>query len=204
MVLMTRFGERHDMWKPSPTSNHIPEPAFGKTGMSRNIFDEISACIRFSDQPKTQGELSAVRYCSKPVNDFVSAVKTHRRTMFTPSEHVCVDESIARWYGQGGHWINMGLPHYVAIDRKPENGCEVQNAACGRRGIMLNIRLVTTAEVEARWTADIEDTELGHGTAILSRLVQTWAGTGRILCADFYFASVEAAEVMGSMSSLAL
>jgi hypothetical protein len=50
---------------------------------------------------------------------------------------------------------------------------------------MLNIRLVTTAKVEARWTAEIEDTELGHGTAILSRLVQPCAGTGRIICADF-------------------
>jgi Transposase IS4 len=64
---------------------------------------------------------------------------------------------------------------------------------------MLNIRLVTTAEGEARWTAKIEDIELGHGTAILSRLVQPWAGTGRIICADFYFASVEAAEVMGGI-----
>jgi Transposase IS4 len=126
LVLMTRFGKRHDMWKPSPTSNYIPEPAFGKTGMSRNSFDEISAWIRFSDQPKTQWELSAVRYCWKPVNDFVSAVNTHRRTMFTPSEHICVDEYIARWYGQGGHLIDMSLPHYVAIDRKPETGCEVQ------------------------------------------------------------------------------
>jgi hypothetical protein len=44
----------------------------------------------------------------------------------------------------------FGLPHYVAIDRKPEKGCEVQNAALGRSGIMLNIRLVTTAEDEAR------------------------------------------------------
>jgi hypothetical protein len=50
---------------------------------------------------------------------------------------------------------------------------------------MLNIRLVTTAEGEARWTAKIEDIELGHGTAILCRLVQPWAGTGRIICADF-------------------
>jgi Transposase IS4 len=129
LVLMTRFGKRHDMWKPSPTSKHIPEPEFGKTGMSRNSFDEISACIRFSDQIRAQGELSAVRYYWKPVHDFVSAVNTHRLTMFTPSEHICVDESIARWYGQGGHWIDMGLPHSVAIYRKPENGCEVQNAA---------------------------------------------------------------------------
>jgi hypothetical protein len=38
---------------------------------------------------------------------------------------------------------------------------------------MLNIRLVPTAEVEARWTAEIKD---GHGTAILSQLVQPWYG----------------------------
>jgi hypothetical protein len=36
---------------------------------------------------------------------------------------------------------------------------------------MLNIRLVPTAEVKARWTAEIKD---GHGTAILSQLVQPW------------------------------
>jgi hypothetical protein len=47
---------------------------------------------------------------------------------------------------------------------------------------MLNVRLVTAAVVEAWWTAEIEDTEFGHGTAILSRLVQPLAGTGRIMC----------------------
>jgi Transposase IS4 len=103
------------------------------TGMSRNRFDEISKCIRFSDQPKMQGEISSVRYCWKLVNDFVSAVNTHRWTLIKPSDHICMDEYIARWYGQVGHLIDMGLPQYVAIDRKPENGFEKQNAACGRR-----------------------------------------------------------------------
>jgi Transposase IS4 len=103
LVLMTRFGKRHDICKPSPTSKHIPEPAFGKTGMSRNSFDEISACIRFSDQPKDATGTQRCSGCWKPVHDFVSAVNTHRRTMFMPSEHISVDESIARWYGQGGH-----------------------------------------------------------------------------------------------------
>jgi hypothetical protein len=64
---------------------------------------------------------------------------------------------------------------------------------------MLHIRIVTTTEVDDRWTAEIEDTELGHGTASLSRLVQPWAGTGRVICADFLFASVEAAELTGRM-----
>jgi hypothetical protein len=64
---------------------------------------------------------------------------------------------------------------------------------------MLNIRIVTTTEVDDRWTAETEDTELGHGTAIQSRLVQPWAGTGRIIYADILFASVEAAGLTGRM-----
>ena len=40
----------------------------------------------------------------------------------------------------------MGLSMYVAIDKKPENSCEIQNSACGRSVIMLRLRLVKTAE----------------------------------------------------------
>ena len=65
-----------------------------------------------------------------------------------PLDEICVDESMSRWYGQGGHWINHGLPMYVAIDRKPENGCEIQNAACGHSGVMIRLKIVKTAEEE--------------------------------------------------------
>ena len=37
---------------------------------------------------------------------------------------------------------------YVAIDRKPENGSGIQNSADGQSGIMLRLKIVTTA-VEA-------------------------------------------------------
>jgi hypothetical protein len=47
-----------------------------------------------------------------------------------------------QWYGAGGDWINKGLPHYVAIDHRPENGCEIQNAACGKTGIMMELHVV--------------------------------------------------------------
>jgi hypothetical protein len=49
-----------------------------------------------------------------------------------------------QWYGTGGDWINEGLLHYVAIDRKPKNGCEIQNVACGKTGIMME--LLTTRD----------------------------------------------------------
>ena len=64
-----------------------------------------------------------------------------------PLDEICVDESISRWYGQGSHWINHGLPMYVAIDRKPENDCEIQNATCGHSGV-IQLKVVKTAEEE--------------------------------------------------------
>jgi hypothetical protein len=33
--------------------------------------------------------------------------------------------------------INVGLPHYVAMDWKPENGCEIQNCCDGKSGILM-------------------------------------------------------------------
>lgn len=94
---------------------------------------------------------------------------------------------MSRWYGLGGDWIDVGLPHYVSIDRKPENGCENQNAACGRSGIMPRLELVTTSKDEA--TKEFEG-EMNPGTAVLRRLVSPWAGSRRIVCADSYFASL--------------
>ena len=43
----------------------------------------------------------------------------------------------------------MGLPHYVAMDRKPENGCELQNSADGVSGVMMRLKLAKTADAEA-------------------------------------------------------
>lgn len=82
-----------------------------------------------------------------------------------------------------------------AIDCKPENGCEIQNSACGRSGIMTRLHLVTTAEDEARHRTG-EERGMLHGTPTLCRLIAPWAGSGRTVCADSYFASVEAAERM--------
>jgi hypothetical protein len=88
----------------------------------------------------------------KLVVDFVKKINEHWANYFNPSEMICVDESMSCWYGQGGHWINHGLPQYVTIDRKPENGCEIQNTACGMSGVMLQLKLVNglTKRVQKR------------------------------------------------------
>jgi hypothetical protein len=49
----------------------------------------------------------------------------------------------------GGSWINEGLPHYVAIERKPDDGLEIQNVCDAMSGIMARLRLVKSAKVES-------------------------------------------------------
>jgi hypothetical protein len=82
---------------------------------------------------------------------------------------------------------------YIAIDRKPENGCEIQNAACGKSGIMMRLKLVKSKEEELTHLKEIDDEGLNHGTVIIKSLVAPWQGLNRIVCADWYFASVATA-----------
>ena len=199
LLIGTRFefGSRADLWSKSPRTKHMPAPAFGvRTGMPRNRFDYLWNNIKFSVQPAaalTAGATGAEQFRWSLVNDFVTAINQHLAAHVTPADTLCVHESISKWYGQGGDWISLGMPMYVAIEPKPENGCEIQNVACGRSGIMLRLKIVTTAVDQA---ANLSDSERGllHGTAVLQRLVAPWAGSKRIVCADSYFACVEAAE----------
>jgi len=204
LILATRFefGSRAELWATKPRSKHMPAPAFGsRTGMPRHRFDALWSALTFSRQPPggpASDDPSGERYRWGLVNDFITAINLHREEHVTPGETLCVDESILKWYGLGGHEIDVGLPMYVAIDRKPENGCEIQNAACGRSGMMLRFNLVTTA-ADQRSNLSAAEADLLHGTVVLSRLVGPWAGLNRIVCADSYFASVQAAEHLGEM-----
>ena len=112
----------------------------------------------------------------------------------TPSDLICVDQSMPRWYGVGGDWMDMGLSHYVARDLKPESGCEIQDAACGRSGIMLRLEIVTATDQTRE--KDFED-EMPHGAAVVRRLVDSWISTKRIVRADSYLASVLGKVVKG-------
>jgi hypothetical protein len=52
---------------------------------------------------------SSAEHRWKLVADFVQYINAHRATNFTPSDLISVDESMSRWYGQGGHWIEHVL-----------------------------------------------------------------------------------------------
>ena len=126
------------------------------------------------------------------VDGFVNHFNEYRKKMMSPAELICVDESMSRWYGNGGEWINCGLPMYVAIDRKPENGAEIQDASCGVSGIMIRLKVVKgVVDREAD-----DNNEMLHGAKVLLGLVLPWINTHRLVCADSYFASVPSAILL--------
>jgi hypothetical protein len=95
------------------------------------------------------------------------------------------------WYVTGGDWINKGLLHYVAIDCKPKNGCEIQNTACSKTGIMMELHVVKGPRQEHLVLENDEDNELGHGCKVILHLLQFWTSAKcHIVCTDSHSASV--------------
>ena len=97
--------------------------------------------------------------------EFVTPFNEYRTQIFSPSGLICADESILWWYGQGGHWINLGFSMYVEMDRKPENGEDIQNSACRRSGIMMRLRIVKSVNNEEEQQDDRGN--IPHGTKVL-------------------------------------
>ena len=104
-----------------------------------------------------------------------------------------MDESISRWYGTGGGWINIGIPVYIAIDCKPKTGCEIHNSAFGKIGVMLRLLIVKSTEELDLHTLE-NDECIEHGNKILKYLCLPLANTRRGVCTDSYFAPVSSAE----------
>jgi len=155
-----------------------------RTGLSRCRFDALWSCVAFSEQSTGGGDVSEQSRWELTTN-FADSKNAHWDSHVPLSEYLCVDQSMCKWYGQGGPWIKRGLPMYVFMDRKPENGSEIQNRACGRSGIMLRLSVVTSAEHQQATGTDNDD-GLPHGASVLKRLVGPWAGTQRVVFADSY------------------
>ena len=208
MRLCTRFefSDREKLWSTTSDNKFIDPPCFGeKTGMVRDRFRQIFTCQRYSKQPTTRPEgMSSEQYRWMLIDDHVLLFNKNRAKIITPSGTIVVDESISRWYGVGGDWINAGLPMYIAMDRKPENGCEIQDSCDGETGIMLQLKLVKTKVEEDRRVGLVDDgagdsdTKIAKGTKVVLELVKPWTNTDtpRIILGDSAFASLPTCDVM--------
>ena len=118
---------------------------------------------------------------------FVKRFNDYRAQSSIPSEMICVGESISRWYGQGGDWTNYRLPHYVAIDRKSESGCEIQDSCCGVSGIMMRLKVVKQEEDYSDRESNEDSSTLGYGIKVLKELISPWTEAGRLVLCRFIF-----------------
>ena len=198
LISRCEFSSRRELWSAWNHSRFLPPVKLRRaTGMSRQRYDDIWMCLRLSFQPENRPDnVPSEEYRWMLVDDFIRQFNDHRSSHFTPSDILVIDESIARWYGLGGDWINVGLPMYVDIDRKPESGCEIQSACCGKSGIMIRLKLVKTKSCREREkSGNVDENE---GTRVLKELTQPWAKTNRLAVADSFFASVQAARALYS------
>ena len=128
--------------------------------------------------PSRPLSLSSEQYQWMLVDDHIANFIKNCARNYNPLDSICADESMPRWYGIGGHWINSGLPQYIAIDRKPENGCEIQNAADVFSGIMMQLNFVKTYSEEDLHSPEEHDGLL-HGTNVTVNLLQPWINKQR-------------------------
>jgi len=112
------------------------------------------------------GQSGGERYRWALINDFTSNVSAHQEAHATTGETICVDASLTKRYGLGMSWSSIGLRMIFAIDHLPENGCEIQNVASGRRGIMMRLDIVTTA-ADQHAIRSAEEGHVLHDTATL-------------------------------------
>ncbi len=95
-------------------------------------------------------------------------------------------------------WRGLDQPRdsqCIVIDRKQENGGEIQDASCGKSGIRM-LRLKVVKGVEADRESHESKEETLHGAKVLYDLVSPWRNSHRIVCVDSYFASVPAALLL--------
>jgi hypothetical protein len=153
--------------------------------------------------------MSSERYCWMLVDNFIDNINEYRSKLFDPGDHLEANETVIRWYGVGGAFVNAGLPMYLALERKPDNSGEIQNLADVASGIMLHLKVVKLVKEEKAISTDAaaanQDKDDGNdntankggkGTRVLLELTEPWHHSGRVITADAYFAFIEAATKM--------
>lgn len=186
LVSCFAFLSRGSLWSSKSASKYIPQPRYGKI-ITRNRFGALCSSMIFSQY--SENETGDSRWSL--VNGFFKGINRHRRAHVTPSHTVCVDEGMSRWYGLTGDWISKGLSHYVVMERKSENGCEIKTACCGVSGILLSMELVLSSYAARNRKYD---GNLPHETSVLFRLTEPWFETGGLVCADSEIVSVTTAR----------
>jgi hypothetical protein len=133
------WGNRHKLWEGGRRySKFLPTYNLRARGMLLNCFIDIWYAVRWSYQPLEQPDsMPSEWYCWMLINDFIADNNKYRKRTFVPDGYVEVNKTVIQWYGIGGAYVNTGLPMYLALECKPNNGGKIPNLADIASGIML-------------------------------------------------------------------
>ena len=81
--------------------------------MARDRFEALWKHLKVSSHRRDEAN-TITRWA--PADEYVYAFNGSRSESLFLGESICVDKSMSRWYGLGGSWSTIGLPHYVVID----------------------------------------------------------------------------------------
>jgi hypothetical protein len=90
-------------------------------------------------------------------------------TIFFTDMHGQINEKVELYRGR---LDNEGLLHYVAIDHRPENICEIQNAACRKTGMMMELHVVKGPVEDCLVLENDDNDKLGHGCKVMLHLLR--------------------------------
>ena len=191
------------LWDKTGKWAYLSSPKCNRTGIKFWRFEDIWQYLRWSKQPKERPYWmphSTWRWIL--VNDFVKDFNKYRASYCVPSDLICVDKTMSKWYGLGRNWINMGFPMYVVIDCKTANGCKIKNSYDARSQVMMQLKLVKSEADEDRYMTEIRvdvaqqrwSVHLLHVTKVIIYLVKPWRNIWRTVCTDSYFASITAVD----------
>lgn len=128
-----------------------------------------------------------------PIRSFVEAINTTREEGIVAGATIVVDEAMSAWRGRSDKKYDpdCGLPHETDEPNKPVPvGLLVRVAADGETGILLHLELQESKEDMA---CKEYANEGGRETAVMRRLCRHYEGSGRLIVADSYYSSVDAA-----------
>ncbi|KAF4136960.1 Transposase IS4, partial [Phytophthora infestans] len=196
MTLEPRRGPLTVYWNASVPERSVGTAAnFGQLyGMTCRTFQNIQSALRFAlSQAPADDPWQAVRLLINSFNE-------QRKRVISPGAVLCVDECMSSWQGREEKYTHDGIPHLTKIQRKPEGvGAELKSIGDGDTGILLGLDIMEGAQ---RQRQKAYNAEFGEGTAVVLRLAQPYAGSGRTVVADSAFASVKTLVQLNSMMGL--
>ena len=121
-------GDCHTLWEGGGSVlKYLPLVNLKAMGISCNCWEDIWYAIRWSRQPSDKPpEMSSERFWWLLVDNFITNFNVHNFSTFYPGVELEADKPMVPWYGHGVNHINIGLPHYVVMDRKFNIGGKIK------------------------------------------------------------------------------